>query len=50
MQRFAFVEVRKTVASLVIDKMHETIFHGREISVAPAKPMARGPEQLDESD
>ena len=50
MQRFAFVEVRKAVASLVIEKMHETIFHGREISVAPAKPMTRSQEQPDEND
>jgi hypothetical protein len=41
MHRFAFVEVRKAVASQVIEKMHETIFHGREISVAPAKPATK---------
>ncbi|MHB0980612.1 MAG: DEAD/DEAH box helicase [Thermoleophilia bacterium] len=37
LHNFAFIEVRKAVASRVIEGMHETMFKGREISVEPAK-------------
>jgi len=41
LHNFAFIEVRKTVASRVIEGMHETMFKGREISVEPAKSSAK---------
>ncbi len=41
LHNFAFVEVRKAVASKVIEKMHETMFRGREISVEQAKSSGR---------
>jgi ATP-dependent RNA helicase DeaD len=37
LHNFAFVEVRKAVASQVVEAMHESVFKGREISVEPAK-------------
>ncbi|MHB1344162.1 MAG: DEAD/DEAH box helicase [Thermoleophilia bacterium] len=41
LHNFAFIEVRKAVASRVIEGMHETMFKGREISVEPAKSSAK---------
>ncbi len=44
LHNFAFVEVRRAVASRVVEAMHESIFRGREISVAPAKSEGREEE------
>jgi hypothetical protein len=41
LHNFAFIEVRKAVASLVIEKMHESMFKGREIQVERAKPVEK---------
>jgi hypothetical protein len=45
LHNFAFIEVRKAVASLVIEKMHESMFKGREIMVERAKSAVRDEEQ-----
>ncbi len=37
LHRFAFIEVRKAIASKVIETMQDTVFRGREISVERAK-------------
>jgi hypothetical protein len=48
LHNFAFVEVRKAVASQVIETMHESMFKGREIQVERAKPVAKdGDEQAE---
>ena len=44
LHNFAFVEVRRAVASRVIEAMHESMFRGREISVAPAKSPGKDEE------
>lgn len=42
LHNFAFLEVRKGVADMVVEKMHESMFRGREISVEPARSSGRG--------
>jgi hypothetical protein len=39
--RYAFVEVRKSVAGRVVERMNDMLFRGREISVEPARPRER---------
>ena len=48
LHNFAFIEVRKQVASRVVESMHDTMFRGRGISVEPAK--AREADGETESD
>ena len=42
LHNFAFLEVRKGVAEMVVEKMHESMFRGKEISVEPARSGGRG--------
>lgn len=42
LHNFAFLEVRKSVAEMVVEKMHESMFRGKEISVEPARSVGRG--------
>ena len=42
LHNFAFLEVRKGVAEMVVEKMHESMFQGKEISVEPARSGGRG--------
>lgn len=42
LHNFAFIEVRKGVAEMVVEKMHESMFRGKEISVEPARSGGRG--------
>lgn len=42
LHNFAFLEVRKGVAEMVVEKMHESMFRGKEISVEPARSAGRG--------
>lgn len=41
LHNFAFLEVRKSVAEMVVEKMHESVFRGKEISVEPARSVGR---------
>jgi len=43
LHNFAFLEVRKGVAEMVVEKMHESMFRGKEISVEPARSAGRVP-------